>query len=79
MSSPTRQRVTRQVEIQQREVSTKAGRALTAGSSYLPERDYGITKTTRINPRASAWEITEGYEDKVMAVCTLKNEECCVG
>lgn len=78
MSSPTRQIVTRQVEIQQREVSTKAGRPLTAQSSSLPERDYRIAKRMRINPHASVWEITEGYEDKVMDVCTLKNEEYCL-
>lgn len=47
---------------------TEAGRAPTAGSSYLPESDYGITKGTRINPYASAWEISEGYEDKVVFV-----------
>lgn len=46
--------------------STKAGRALAAGSFYLPESDYGITKRTRINPYASAWEIYEGYEDKAV-------------
>lgn len=70
--------MTRQVEIQQREVSTKAGRPLTAQGSYIPERDYRITKKKkkkRINPHASVWEITEGYEDKAMDVCTLKNEE----
>lgn len=72
--------MTRQEEIQ-REVGTKAGRALAAGSSYLPEGDYGITKRMRINPHASAWEIPEGYEDKVMDVCALKNEVlplCCI-
>lgn len=65
MSSTTRQIATRQVETQQREVSTKAGRALAAGSSYLPERGDGITKRRRINTHASAWEIAEGCEDKV--------------
>jgi len=78
MSSLTRQIVTRQVKIQQREVSTKAGKALTAGSSYLPERNYGIKKRTRINPHASVWEITEGCEDKAMDVCALKNDRCCL-
>lgn len=66
------------IEIQQREVGTKAGRVLTVGSSYLPERNSGITKSTWFNPHASAWEITEGYEDKIMDVCALKNEEYCL-
>lgn len=60
--------MTRHGEIQHSEVSTKAGEAPTAGSFYLPERAYGITKRTKINPHASAWEMTEGYEDKVMDV-----------
>lgn len=72
MSSLTRPVVTREVKIQQREVSTKAGRALTAGNSYHPERNYGITKRTWINAHASAWETTEGYGDKRNYVCALK-------
>lgn len=66
------------MKIQQREVSSKAGRALTAGNSYHPERNYGITKRTWINPHASVWETTEGYGDKRDYVCALKNGEYCL-
>lgn len=70
--------MTREVKIQHREVRTKAGRGLTAGNSYQPERNYGITKRTRINPHASAWETAEGYGDKRNCVCALKNGEYCL-